>query len=400
MSRFSHLSGDPVAQSGTSAVAAATPNATVTAAGKKGAEPASRANKCLSWISQIGFRKEKEMFLRMMALLLSAGLSVIDTLTTIHDDARKKKLKNIVNSLLTEVSNGKPLWRTLKDHNFLSAYEIALIRVGEESGSLAKNMEYLALQQEKTHMLRQKVKMAMFYPTIVLVLTTFVTVGLAWFVLPQMVGILTSLNVELPLSTRIIIRVSEIMSHHGHWVAGGIVAFFVGFGLLYKFSPLRGFLQAVFFRLPGFGPMARSATVAEVGIVMGSLLQVGIPPVDAIQYVSEVVDVVAYQKYFKKLAKNIDVGQSFATAFNNLKETRKILPIPAQQLIITGEKAGKISIMFLKMADVYQRMAEEEAQKLPIIIEPILLLFIASLVGIIAFSVLIPIYSIVGSFST
>jgi type II secretory pathway component PulF len=120
-------------------------------------------------------------------------------------------MKKLVSRIIDEVESGTPLWMAMDNQNFFSSYALALIRIGEESGSLSKNMEYLAIQQEKDRSLRSKVKMAMIYPSIVLTLTMCITLGLAWFVLPQLVGVLLSLNAKLPLSTRVIIFIANLL---------------------------------------------------------------------------------------------------------------------------------------------------------------------------------------------
>jgi type IV pilus assembly protein PilC len=110
-----------------------------------------------------------------------------------------------------------------------------------------------------------------------------------------------------------------------------------------------------------------------------------------------VTDIVSYRKFYFRLQKEIEVGQSFAAAFESLKESKHLLPASVQQLVITGEKSGKISDMLVRIADIYEKKAEAAAERLPVVLEPMLLLFIGGLVGTIAFAIIVPIYSIVGS---
>ncbi len=351
----------------------------------------------LDGIGNIGLGREKAHFVENLAILLNSGLTVVDALKTIALEIRLKPMKKLVGRIIDEVESGIPLWMSMDNQNFFSTYALALIRIGEESGSLSKNMEYLAVQQEKDRSLRSKVKMAMIYPSIVIVLTAIVTLGLAWFVLPQLVGVLLSLNAELPLSTRVIIWVANFFK------ANGIVAVPLTFaGMLFvwlicRFTGLRGPTQQFIFKIPGIGTMARSATIARFGVILGSLLKAGVPLVESIKSMAEVTDTVYYRKFYFKLANEIEVGQSFAAAFASIKDTKKLLPASVQQLIITGEKSGRISDMLMRVADIYERKAEDAAQRLPVVLEPMLLIFIGGLVGTIAFSIIVPIYSIVGN---
>ncbi len=350
-----------------------------------------------SVFSNFGLGKEKAHFVENLAILLNSGLSVVDALKTVLLELRVKPMKKITARIIEEVESGIPLWMSMDNQNFFSSYALALIRIGEESGSLSKNMEYLAIQQEKDRSLRSKVQMAMIYPSIVLTLTAGITLGLAWFVLPQLVGVLLSLNADLPFTTRAIIFIADFFKKHGAIAVPLTGVGFLFIFLLCRFTRLRGPTQQFIFRTPGIGTMARSATIARFGVILGSLLKAGVPVVESIRSMAQVTDTVYYQRFYFKLANEIEVGQSFAAAFASIKDTKKLLPASVQQLIITGEKSGRISDMLMRVADIYARKAEDAAQRLPVILEPMLLLFIGGLVGTIAFSIIVPIYSIVGN---
>lgn len=365
--------------------------------GTFGASRKSGFKKFLDGLGAIGLGREKVHFIENLAILLNSGLSVIDSLKTIQSELRLKPMKKVVGEIIGEVESGIALWRAMDNQNFFSPYALSLIRIGEEAGSLSKNMEYLAAQQEKDRSLRSKVKMAMIYPSIVLTLTIGITLGLAWFVLPKLVSVLISLGAKLPLVTRIIIWIANFFQAHGSVAVPLAAAVALLIVLLCKYTRLRGPVQQFTFRIPGIGTMARSATIAQFGVVLGSLLKAGVPLVESIRSMANVTDTVFYQRFYFRLADEIEVGQSFASAFQTIKETKNLIPLSVQQLIITGEKSGKIADMLMRIADIYEKKAEEAAQRLPVILEPILLLFIGGLVGTIALAIIVPIYSIVGS---
>jgi len=351
----------------------------------------------LDGLGSIGLGKERANFIENLAILLNSGLSVIDALKTIQMELRTKAMKKVTAQVIGEVESGIALWRAMDNRNFFSPYALALIRIGEEAGSLSKNMEYLSVQQEKDRSLRAKVKMAMIYPSIVLVLTFVITLGLAWFVLPQLVTVLLSLNAKLPLVTRIIIGIANFFRDHGNVAVPLFGVFCFLLFLLFRYTGLRGPVQQLIFRLPGIGTMARSATIARFGVILGSLLRAGVPIVASIRSMAEVTDTVYYRRFYFRLADAIEMGRSFAIAFETLKETKSLIPASVQQLIITGEKSGKMADMLLRIADIYEKKAEEAAARLPVVLEPILLIFIGGIVGTIAFAIIVPIYSIVGS---
>jgi type IV pilus assembly protein PilC len=348
-------------------------------------------------LNSFGLGKERAHFIENLAVLLNSGLSVVDALKTIQLELRIKAMKKVIGKIIDEVESGIALWQAMDNQGFFSPYALALIRIGEESGALSRNMEYLSVQQEKDRSLRAKVQMAMIYPSIVLVLTVIVTLGLAWFVLPQLVTVLLSLNAELPFVTRMIIWIANFMKAHGNVAVPLFLTFLLLVTSLCKYTRLRGPTQQFIFRLPGVGTMARSATIARFGVILGSLLRAGVPLVESIHSMADVTDTVAYRKFYYRLANAIEVGQSFASAFSTLKETSSLIPISVQQLIVTGEKSGRMADMLMRIADIYEKKAEESAARLPVVLEPILLIFIGVLVGTIAFAIIVPIYSIVGS---
>lgn len=351
----------------------------------------------LDGIGNIGLGREKSHFIENLAILLNSGLTVVDALKTIALEVRVKPMKKLIGRVIDEVESGIPLWMSMDNQNFFSSYALALIRIGEESGSLSKNMEYLAVQQEKDRSLKSKVKMAMIYPSIVITLTVIITLGLAWFVLPQLVGVLLSLNAKLPLSTRVIIFIANFFKAHGAVAVPLTFAAGIFIALICRFTGLRGPVQQLIFKTPGIGTMAKSATIARFGVILGSLIKAGVPLIESIRSMAEVTDTVYYRRFYFKLASEIEVGQSFAAAFASIKDTKKLLPASVQQLIVTGEKSGRISDMLMRVAEIYERKAEDAAQRLPVVLEPMLLIFIGGLVGTIAFSIIVPIYSIVGN---
>lgn len=348
-------------------------------------------------IEHFGMGKERMQFVENLATMLDAGLPLVEAVRTLMEETRNKGFKKILARIVDRVENGIPLWRSMDAENLFSLHAIALIRIGEEAGNLAKNMQYLAAQETKDHELVQKVKMAMIYPSIVLTIMFIIVMGLGMFVLPNLIGVLTSLNVPLPFITRMVIAFSDAFSKHGLIILPGSIGGIIVFIILAKYTPLKVAVQWVTFRIPGIGSLLRSATIARFGVILGGLLQAGVPVVDSVQSLVEVTPILVYKHFYEKLRDHITIGDSFAKSFATIKGSQKVLPVSVQQLVITGEKSGALAVIMLKIADIYDKKASETAQKLPVILEPILLLIIGSLVGTIAFAIIVPIYSIVGS---
>jgi type IV pilus assembly protein PilC len=348
-------------------------------------------------LNYLGMAKYRHMFIQSIATMLGAGLPLLDSLRAFEAEVRSKAVKKMVQKIVIAVENGAPLWRAMDETYFFTPYEIALVHIGEDAGNLARNMEYLSEQQEKDRALKQKVKMAMIYPTIVLTMMFVIVMGLGIFVLPNLVQVLFSLNVELPLTTRIVIEITKVFEAHGLTFAPLLVVLFVFLALLSKFTRFKAVTQWFMFRIPGIGSLARQATIARFGVILGGLLRAGVPLVEALESIVGVTQVYAYKTFYQNLLDRITVGDSFAKSFELMPQTKKLLPVSVQQLVVTGERSGTLSETLLKIADIYEQKASETAEKLPIILEPMLLLFIGALVGTIAFAIIVPIYSVVGN---
>ncbi len=348
-------------------------------------------------IKYVGLGKERFSVIQNLATMLNAGLPLIDSLKTLQLETRLKPMKKLLGRIMEQVENGSPLWRAMEEQHFFSPHAIALVRIGEEAGSLAENMEYLAAQQEKDQALRNKVKMAMIYPTIVMVLMFVIVIGLGMFVLPNLIGVLSSLNVELPLATRLVILFTKFFTTYGATAVPSMIGGIIILTVLCKFTPLKVVSQWVFFKIPGIGSLAREATIARFGVILGGLLKAGVPLIDALKSLEEVTPIVSYRRFYGRLLEHITLGDSFSKSFQVIRGSEKLLPVSMQQLIVTGEKSGSLADILLKVADIYEKKANGTAEKLPVILEPILLLFIGGLVGTIAFAIIVPIYSIVGN---
>lgn len=351
----------------------------------------------LASLNNIGMGKLRMQFIQNLSTMLGAGLTLVEAMRTLQMEVRSKAMKKVIGKITESVENGSPLWRAMQDQHMFDTYEVSMIRIGEEAGSLAKNMEYLVAQQEKSHALKQKVKMAMIYPIIVLTLLFVVIIGMGMFVLPNLVQVLFSLGAELPFTTRLLIHFTDFFKNYGAITVPLCIGLFIMVGLLTKYTRFKVVTQWVVFHIPGIGRLAKEATIARFGVIFGGLLRAGVPLVEALASLSEATNIVVFQNLYDRLLYRINLGDSFSKSFQTLGRNANILPISVQQLVITGEKSGKLSDILMKIAEIYDQKASDTAQKLPTILEPMLLLLIGGLVGGIAFAIITPIYSVVGN---
>lgn len=351
----------------------------------------------LGAVKYLGLGKERTAIVQNLATMMNAGLPLIDALHTLKKESTHKPIRKMLQSVIDLVESGSALWRAMEAQHFFSPHAISLIRIGEEAGNLAENLERLAVQQEKDAALRGKIKMAMIYPTIVITLMFIIVMGLGIFVLPQLIGVLKSLGGDLPLVTRLVMMFSDFMSQNAVAVVAGSLGGVFTIIVLAKFTRMKVVFQWISFRIPGIGALAKQATIARFGIILGSLLEAGVPLIEALNSLAEVTTTVAYRKFYVRLAEHVNLGDSFSKSFEAIRGSNKLLPVTVQQLIMTGERSGSLAKVLIKVSEIYEKKANETAEKLPVILEPMILLMIGALVGTIAFAIIIPIYSVVGN---
>ena len=348
-------------------------------------------------INYMGMDKQRISFIGNLGTMMDAGLPLLDAIRALEREVKQRQMKKIMNRIVVAVETGSSLWRAMEGQYFFTTQQIAMVRVGEESGSLVENLGYLAEQEEKDKALKSKIKTAMIYPTIVMVMLVVVVLVMGMFVLPNLVEVILALGVPLPFITRMIIKFTDIFTAHGVIIAPSIIGGMILFFILVKYTFLKIPVQWALYKVPGIGRLIREATLSRFGVVMGGLLQSGVPVVEALESVTNATTLSRYKKFYGKLWEHVQLGDSFTTSFGKIRLADKCFPASMQQLIMTGEQSGSLTKIMLKIASIHEKKASEVAEKLPVIIEPMLLLIMGGLVATIALGVLAPIYSVVGN---
>lgn len=348
-------------------------------------------------LNYFGLGKKKDEFIENLGVMMDAGLPLLDAMRSLELEAKEKPYKKLLSRIVVAVETGSPLWRAMEATHFFEGQHVSMVKVGEEAGNLVENLRYLAAQSEKQRALRAKVKTAMIYPIIVFVMLTLIIFGLGMFVLPNLIQIIVSLGVPMPFITRMIVLFTNIFQEHGLVLLPSIIVGSIIVLMLHKYTSFKIFSQWSIMKIPGIGVLIRESILSQFGVTMGGLLQAGVPITDALESIASTTPIVKFQKFYILLLRQIKLGDSFSTAFKKIKMTDRCFPGSMQQLIQTGEKSGSLTKIMFKIAEIHEKKATDVAEKLPVILEPMLLLFIGSLVGTIALGVLAPIYSIVGN---
>ena len=342
-------------------------------------------------------QSEKEYFIENLSMLFVSGMNISLALESIKAEVQSKQMKVIIDRMKEDIEAGMPMWQVLKETNFFPEFVISLIKIGESSGNLGKNLKVISIQQKKDRIFNSKIRSAMMYPSFVLGLTLIVGISVAWFILPRLTTVFDQLKIDLPLITKVLIAFGKFIGQHGAVaVPSFILTLAFIFFFVFIFSRTKFIGQFLLFSFPGIKKLIQETELARMGYIMGTLLGSGLPIKEATKSLIETSGFYKYKKFYKYLREKIEEGNTFQQVFNTYKKTRKIIPNTVQQMIIIGEKSGQLPETFLIIGGNFEEKIDDTTKNLSVILEPVLLVIVWLGVVAVALAVILPIYSLIG----
>lgn len=337
--------------------------------------------------------KEQIFFAKRLSFLIKANVPVLDSLHMIREQTKSKRYAKIIDSLIKDVSNGQYLSVALgKFRKSFGELTINVIYVGETTGILSENLEYLAEELKKKHALRRKVVGAFIYPALVTVATLAITSFLVVFLFPKLMPVFSSLNVELPFTTKLIIFISNFLKEFGIWLIAGIIALSIGIPVLLKKVRSFHFLyDKIVLKLPLVGKMIVNYNLANLSRTLGLLLKSGVTLSEALPMAGKATNNLIYKSELDQIYKVVNRGEKIS---NHLKKRTDIFPEVFSQIISVGERSGSLSSSLMYLSEMYESEVEDFTKNLSNLIEPVLMIFMGIMVGFVAISIIIPIYGI------
>lgn len=341
--------------------------------------------------------KDKVFFTRQLSTLVEAGLPITQSLHTILDQTKNKKMQEVVQDIITGVEGGKTLHDSFAQHPevFGNLY-IALVRAGETSGTLDRSLKRLADQQEKDEAMMRRVRGAMYYPAIVLVVILLVLIFMLVTIIPQIEQLYAGLNKPLPIATAVLVWTASAVKNYWYLmiIVGIIIVYFArqyartdtGISMIASMKLNTPIASRLFRKMY----MARFTRTAE------TLLDAGVPMLDMMDVASDAVDNVHIAKSIDLATERVKGGMALSKSLSDQEYFTVLVP----QMIKIGEQSGRISQMLGKVASVYEDELDEEIKAISTIIEPALMVFMALMAAGIVLAVLMPIYALVGTSGT
>ncbi len=339
--------------------------------------------------------KDRIMFTRQLSTLIGAGLPLAASLRTVTEQTQSKSMKSVIEEILTSVESGKTLYDSFSQFpDIFNGVYLALIRAGEMSGTLDLALKRLADQEEKDAAMMSKIKGALVYPGIILVVIIAVLAFMMIMVVPQVENLYKDMGQQLPELTKLLVNLSNFFDHFW-WLVLLIVGGVTG-GIWYAVKKTAaGRRVADNFKLyvPIFGGLFRKLYVSRFARTAEMMLATGVPMLDSVKIAIDATNNVVVEDEYSKSLDIIKGGKALSEA---LKDRNFMLPLVPQMASI-GEESGKIDEMLGKAAQVYETELDEQINNISTMVEPILMVIMAGLIGVVIGGTLLPIYSLVNN---
>lgn len=335
--------------------------------------------------------KHLTSFTRQLATLIEAGLPIMRSLYILTEQVESPMLKKVIRKIASDIEAGSSLSDALARHPkvFDNLY-VNMVRAGEIGGVLEAVLDKVAEFLEKSQALKGKIRSAMMYPIVVLVVAVGITLFILYQIIPQFVDIFEQLGADLPAPTMILVNLSNLLRYQW-WI---VVAIPIGLVFIYKmlvkYKTTRYYVDAVKLKLPVFGELIRKVAISRFASTLATLITSGVPILQSLDIVRETSGNEVISKAMIKVHQSIKDGE---TIHEPMKES-KVFPPIVYHMVAVGEETGAIDVMLQKVAEAFEREVDDTVNALTSILEPILIVFLGVLVGGIVIALYLPLFDL------
>ena len=338
---------------------------------------------------------EKLFFTRNLRVMVSAGLPLPRALTTLADQTKNKKFKKAISSIQEEVVRGKSFSDCLTGYpDIFSELFQNMIRVGEESGTLDGALKTLSQQIEREYDLKSRIKGAMIYPAVIICAMIGIGILMLAVVVPQLAQVFEELEVDLPLTTRIVIAIGNFLAQSWYLAILIILALAFTFFRVIKTKAGKRIVDRLTLKIPIISPIIRKINTAYTTRTLSSLIAAGVPITRSLEITSGTLGNIYYKSAIATVAERVKKGEKIAQA---MKSYEDIYPSIVAQMVAVGEETGETSSILTQLADFFEEEVSNATKNLATLIEPIIMLIIGAAIGFFAVSMVQPIYSMIGT---
>ncbi len=338
--------------------------------------------------------QDKVVFSRQLATMINAGVPIVQALSILRTQTSSKHFQHVIATCAKQVEGGSPLSAALGAHpEIFSTVYVNMVRAGEAGGLLDEVLERLATQQEKDAAIVGKVRSAMIYPSILLLVTLGAFIFLMTYLVPHLVPIFSQLGVALPWYSKLMLTISTFLVHFGAPVLVALVVAGIGAYRFIRTPRGKHILDRLILRLPILGPIIVKVNVARFARTFGSLMAAGLSVLEALNTTAEGLGNTAFRDSLHEVAREVKAGKPISAPFKKMT----IFPPIVNQMIGVGENTGELDTILLKLAGFYENEVDTLVANLTSVIEPVLIVALGGVVGFIVIGVYGPLAALNGS---
>jgi len=332
--------------------------------------------------------------IRQMSLMLKSGLSIAEVLKAVSFQMTDMRLKIAFATVAEDVLNGKNVAKAMKKHpKIFKDLVVSVVSVGEQGGTLEKNLRFLTDYLKNEYLLNKKIKSALMYPAIVFSITVVEMFGMVFYILPSMEEMFKSFE-NIPAFTTFILGPSTFIRTNILAIVGILLVVALGIFLFFKTEIGKKFLDKFSLKFPVIKMITINSSLTSISRTFGILLESGIPIANAMKITSETIGNTVYATTLMDIYEEIKEGQNISTT---LLEYPELFPHSFTQMIDVGESTGTLEENLSYLYDYHSNEVDDIANNLTTLIEPLLLVFIAGMIGMLAITIIGPIYQLTGS---
>lgn len=331
------------------------------------------------------------VFSRQMATMMKAGVPLVQSFDIVGQGHSNPNMTELIMSIKGDVEAGGTFAQALKKHplHFDDLF-CNLVEAGEQSGALETLLEKVASYKEKTEQLKKKIKGAMTYPIAVLVVAFIVTAILLLYVVPIFADMFKDFGATLPAFTQFVVDISDAFIEQWYIIFGGIAAIVIGLKNAHQRSPkFREWLDKMYLKLPVIGDLTLKSSVARFSRTLATMFAAGVPLVEAMDSVAGASGNIVYKKAILQVKEDISSGTQLQSSIGQFPE---LFPNMVVQMVAIGEESGALDDMLSKVADYYEEQVDASVDNLTALMEPMIMVFLAVVVGGLVIAMYLPIF--------
>ncbi|MFH1753708.1 MAG: type II secretion system F family protein [Candidatus Omnitrophota bacterium] len=331
------------------------------------------------------------VFSRQLSDLLDSGLTLLNSLNVIYQQTENRHFRAVIRDIRDQVRDGRPFSEALKRHpSVFSNLYVSMARSGETGGMLENILDRLAGFSEARERLQTKVKSALAYPAVMASVGMITIIVLITFVIPKIVTMFEDLGQSLPVPTAVLVSISGFTVDYWYIILGFIVLFIFIWSRIAKTKEGRLAIDTIKMGLPVIGELDRKSEIANFARTLGTLLQNGVPILEALEVVSSTMQNAVLKDEVLRTYADVRDGKSLSKSLSN----KRYFPIFATNMMAIGEEGGSLEKSLFKVADSYERETDNVIRTMTSLLEPLLILSMGLVVGFIVVSMLLPIFQI------